>query len=250
MIEDQPVEVTLVPGGADVRREFFRIRCKDAVKVLGNDYEGVYTIQKHARVTITFVTSDKVDEHGHCFIDFLGTASQVKTAKILWKEKLKQVYGGVKSPSAFMSNNMSFMVVPVDDKKVLPDIGELENDTGAWVKIDHSNPTERPDADGKRVTKYEWDKYDTVEPGTFNYSCDSGIDKTNMTSDLVNVDDVLNKEASETCNDMVKTDTMAAPSSSNANYNNVSNPKLNKQVDYGLTHASTSPIITEWTEDD
>ncbi|GKF53487.1 hypothetical protein Tco_0160397, partial [Tanacetum coccineum] len=88
--DDQPVDVSSAAGGAEVVRVLFRMRCKDVIKLIGKDHKGVYDIQSKARVTITFITCDRIDEHGHCLIEFYGTSNQVKTAKGLCKQKLKE----------------------------------------------------------------------------------------------------------------------------------------------------------------
>ncbi|KAI3497556.1 hypothetical protein L1887_40268 [Cichorium endivia] len=108
--------VEIDASGAKLDRKVYRIRNKELVKVLGDDFQGMMEIQRISKATIGILANAESDLRSHSYLDLVGSIEEVTTAEELILDKVLKVVG----------------VLGTSGSNLL----WIEMESGAWIKIE------------------------------------------------------------------------------------------------------------------
>ncbi|KAL4580572.1 hypothetical protein LXL04_016771 [Taraxacum kok-saghyz] len=141
--------------GTKLYRKVYRIRNKELVKVLGNDFESMIEIQRVSKATIGILANAESNLHGHSFLDLVGTIEDVQTAEELILDKVLKTYSSTVFPIILMPPTIygDHIIIPLHKVAVVLGTSNsnllwIEMESRAWIKIE---PDSVPDGN-------EWER--------------------------------------------------------------------------------------------
>ncbi|CAI9304210.1 unnamed protein product [Lactuca saligna] len=131
-----------VASGAKLDRKVYRIRNKELVKAIGEEYEIMKLIHRASKATIGLIADAETNLYSHSYLDLLGTVEEVQTAEELILDEILATYSSVSFPVILMPPTVYHDQMIIPAQKVVHIDGiygssyvRMEMESGAWIKV-------------------------------------------------------------------------------------------------------------------
>ncbi|KAI3497408.1 hypothetical protein L1887_39996 [Cichorium endivia] len=131
-----------VASGAKLDRKVYRIRNKELVKAIGEDFEIMKLIHRASQATIGLIADAETNLHSHSYLDLLGTVEEVQAAEELILDEILATYSSVSFPVILMPPTIYHEQMVIPSHKVVRIDGiygsnyvRMEMESGAWIKV-------------------------------------------------------------------------------------------------------------------